>query len=319
MRKRFINSEFKAVIANIIETIQRLFTKTSHKFLCHFEFVSEFHEVKIPHQPLSKQFTELFCSAEWDDIKGQIFKPFKHLTIRKAFAFTLAETLIVMGIIGVVAALTIPNLNSSTANKEKVAKVKKVYQNLTDAYGRMNAVYGRIDEWTTHNSTIFGDRLSEFMKTSKNCGLTRNTGGTCWTNSNTMFANNTAFQNIDSNSFYKFVLADGTTVAIGATTLGVNIYVDIDGPRRGPNKFGTDIFQFQAFYNSTATDTDLKPAGLTEFANSTAFASSTCFTEGNGCTMWVITNDNMDYLKADNTAKCPNGKILNWTTNTSCK
>ncbi len=306
MRKRFINSEFKAVLANIIETIQRLFTKTSHKFLCHFEFVSEFHEVKIPHQVR-------------DDIKGQIFQPFKPLTIRKAFAFTLAETLIVMGIIGVVAALTIPNLNSSTANKEKVAKVKKVYQNLTDAYGRMNAVYGRIDEWTTHNSTIFGDRLSEFMKTSKNCGLTLNTGGTCWTNSNTMFANNTAFQNIDSNSYYKFVLADGTTVAISATTLGVNIYVDIDGPRKGPNKFGTDIFQFQAFYNSTATDTDLKPAGLTEFANSTAFASSTCFTQGNGCTMWVITNDNMDYLKADNTAKCPNGKILNWTTNTSCK
>lgn len=30
----------------------------------------------------------------------------------KKIAFTLAETLIVMGIIGVVAALTIPNLNS---------------------------------------------------------------------------------------------------------------------------------------------------------------------------------------------------------------
>lgn len=40
----------------------------------------------------------------------------------KKIAFTLAETLIVMGIIGVVAALTIPNLNSSTADKEKVAK-----------------------------------------------------------------------------------------------------------------------------------------------------------------------------------------------------
>lgn len=43
----------------------------------------------------------------------------------KKIAFTLAETLIVMGIIGVVAALTIPNLNSSTADKEKVAKVKR--------------------------------------------------------------------------------------------------------------------------------------------------------------------------------------------------
>ena len=51
-----------------------------------------------------------------------------YLTFRKAFAFTLAETLIVMGIIGVVAALTIPNLSSSTANKENVARVQKAYQ-----------------------------------------------------------------------------------------------------------------------------------------------------------------------------------------------
>lgn len=52
------------------------------------------------------------------------------LSIKRFFAFTLAETLIVMGIIGVVAALTIPNLNSSTADKEKVAKLKKYIQTL---------------------------------------------------------------------------------------------------------------------------------------------------------------------------------------------
>ena len=59
--------------------------------------------------------------------------------VNKAFAFTLAETLIVMGIIGVVAALTIPNLNSSTADKEKVAKLQKIYSNLNDAVGRATA------------------------------------------------------------------------------------------------------------------------------------------------------------------------------------
>ncbi len=54
-------------------------------------------------------------------------------------AFTLAETLIVMGIIGVVAALTLPNLNSSTGDKEKVVKLKKIYSNLEDAFGRAKA------------------------------------------------------------------------------------------------------------------------------------------------------------------------------------
>ncbi|MBR1942600.1 hypothetical protein IJ843_02555 [bacterium] len=83
-----------------------------------------------------------------------------------------------MGIIGVVAALTLPNLNSSTGDREKVAKVKKIYSNLQDAYGRATAVYGPIDEWPTEgtlgNTCIkqknLSERLTEFMKISKDYG-----------------------------------------------------------------------------------------------------------------------------------------------------
>ena len=66
--------------------------------------------------------------------------------MKKLLAFTLAETLIVMGIIGVIAALTIPNLNQSTGNREKIAKVKKIYSNLEDALGRVTATYGPYEE-----------------------------------------------------------------------------------------------------------------------------------------------------------------------------
>ncbi len=77
-------------------------------------------------------------------------KDFKaNLSQLKKWAFTLAETLIVMGIIGVVAALTLPNLNSSTGEKEKVVKLQKIYQNINDALGRAVAVYGPIDTWCT--------------------------------------------------------------------------------------------------------------------------------------------------------------------------
>ena len=99
-----------------------------------------------------------------------------HHSLVKAIAFTLAETLVVMGIIGVVAALTIPNLNQSTGDREKVAKVKKIYANLEDAFGRATAVYGNIDTWCTNlpnNVTCsqrVADRLKEFMKVSKDCG-----------------------------------------------------------------------------------------------------------------------------------------------------
>ena len=96
--------------------------------------------------------------------------------ITKLLAFTLAETLIVMGIIGVVAALTIPNLNSSTADKEKVAKLKKVYSNLNDAIGRTEAVYGNISEWqwadsagptVNNDAQMFAERIGDFLKLQK--------------------------------------------------------------------------------------------------------------------------------------------------------
>ena len=47
--------------------------------------------------------------------------------MRKTLAFTLAETLIVIGIIGVVAALTIHTLNSDTNSKDKITKVDYSY------------------------------------------------------------------------------------------------------------------------------------------------------------------------------------------------
>ncbi len=103
-----------------------------------------------------------------NEVRCGIFK-----NLKKALAFTLAETLIVMGIIGVVAVLTIPNLSSSTANKEKVTKVKKIRQNITDALGRAEAVYGPVTEWSSGLSSTndiiirFEERLTEFMKVSK--------------------------------------------------------------------------------------------------------------------------------------------------------
>lgn len=117
-------------------------------------------------------------------------------------AFTLAETLIVMGIIGVVAALTIPNLNSSTGEKEKVAKVKKIYSNLEDAFGRAMVVYGPVDEWFINDSnstaqmTRFAERITEFMKVSKNCKF-EDTKACSYTK-----------------DYYRFNTADGTAIAI---------------------------------------------------------------------------------------------------------
>ena len=53
----------------------------------------------------------------------------------KKIAFTLAEVLITLGIIGVVAALTIPNLIADYKEKVLITQVKKAYSELDNALG----------------------------------------------------------------------------------------------------------------------------------------------------------------------------------------
>ena len=289
------------VIASVSEAIQKIFTKTNHKFLCHPTLPS-----KIIQRIVLRE-----VDAESHDIE---ILP----TFRKALAFTLAETLIVMGIIGVVAALTIPNLNSSTGDREKVAKVKKIYSNLNDAIGRAQAVYGPVEEWVNgktveQKNLIFYERITEFMKIQKTC--TPNTTG-CFTK-NQGNALKSGFSVTDTfQSHYQVILADGISIAMfpyedGCQEDGCyNFYVDIDGPSKGSCTWGKDIFAFVG---------GSKDGLIPSWASSNATLRSYCFKFGNTCSSWVIQNNNMDYIKADSSGKCPNGKVLDWTTNTSCK
>ena len=52
---------------------------------------------------------------------------FKNYFIKKISAFTLAEVLITLGIIGVVAAMTLPSLVNEHNNKQYVVAFKKLY------------------------------------------------------------------------------------------------------------------------------------------------------------------------------------------------
>ena len=245
-----------------------------------------------------------------------------HNSLVKAIAFTLAETLVVMGIIGVVAALTIPNLNQSTGDREKVAKVKKIYANLEDAYGRATAVYGPVSEWLTfdfdENGNIdneartnrFAERITEFMKISKDCGFD---GTGC-------FADNykTLVEGDEKPSpgedgdipMRMFLLADGTALAIRAG----RFIIDIDGPK-GSNTYGKDYFMF-ILSSRNENFGELQPAGYNLSGNNLI---EKCFFLGEGCAAWVINTGNMDYTKLNvQTGKCPNGTELSWE-NTSCK
>ena len=211
-----------------------------------------------------------------------------------------------MGIIGVVAALTLPNLNSSTGDKEKVAKLQKIYSNLEDALGRAQAVYGPINEWFVLDNNDMGlvnkrfrNRLLEFMKVSSS--IPENTGS--W-----------------------ITLADGSSMTFSYAIMTTNcndtqscgyMEIDIDGVNKGKNKKNIDIFQFSLYPRG------FEPMGSQKQFNNEQFKNNCLKGQEKFpmayCTGWVIQNGNMDYLKVNSEGKCPDNKtILDWTTNTSC-
>ncbi len=64
------------------------------------------------------------------------------LTLRKRCAFTLAEVLITLGIIGVVAALTMPSLIEKHQKSVTINKLKSTYSILNNAIEHAKADYG---------------------------------------------------------------------------------------------------------------------------------------------------------------------------------
>lgn len=62
--------------------------------------------------------------------------------IKKSLAFTLAEVLLTMTIIGVVAAMTIPTLHYQKVKKEYTTKLKNFYSRMDNAVLDMEADYG---------------------------------------------------------------------------------------------------------------------------------------------------------------------------------
>lgn len=173
--------------------------------------------------------------------------------MKKSSAFTLAEVLLVMGIIGVVAAITVPTLSNSTNEKEIVAKVNKSAAMITDSYGRARAKYGRYPKNWDYTNNVSA-RIIENMQTTKICASM--TSG-CFVNNFKALNGLTGFHKSGSYGT-SAILADGMSITYsncidqnqtcvsvsGAPTTVGYVIVDIDGPNKGFNTVGIDIFYF---------------------------------------------------------------------------
>ena len=250
------------------------------------------------------------------------------------FAFTLAEVLITLGIIGVVAAMTIPTLITKYQEKQIVSRLTKVYSTLSQAYQMSQAEYGQLSTWGLKN-TVTGEvndedkpiydhsanklivsRLKKYLKVAKTCeagkvcfpgawysinGIKTDDGGKVLTGSNTS----------DSAPEEQFFLNDGTYVHMGNYTAYAqsgSIFVVL--PIGKDAVLGKNRFYF------VFNDKGLFPAGMKDttwysFEDYGCDPAATYKTAGMGCAAWVIYNKNMDYLHCR--------EKLDWDGPHSCK
>ncbi len=163
----------------------------------------------------------------------------------KSDGFTLAEVLITIGIIGVVASITIPTLVQNSQYAGYISHAKKMYasiENATNTYKVENGIVYNSDLFNpSETSDVVLNKLLSQMLVSKNCGMAVNKK--CW--GATVRYNNPEFQfspndagasNLDSNSTYaKAILADGSTIAYHQYTSDSGCNYNYTGYQRDAN------------------------------------------------------------------------------------
>lgn len=221
-------------------------------------------------------------------------------------AFTLAEVLITLGIIGVVAAMTIPSLIQSYKEKATVTAVKQSYSIFAQALKMVTIDNPDLSALTDsslsakENSQIMFKEISKHIKKVKSCDVDKK----CMGNTYYLNLNNEKVSNWDTyNNLVTGVLANGTSFWIlslpasisGEETYAGQIGIDINGNKR-PNKFGVDFFWFTFNKNGELFAGRGQGPGGT-YWNCELSPSNSNWSNGYGCSEWIITHENMDYLK----------------------
>lgn len=213
-------------------------------------------------------------------------------------AFTLAEVLITLGIIGVVAAMTLPSIISKNNTKAMESKLKKTYSVLSQSLLMAAGELGGLDtvDFNDGNDAgmeeMFYTYIEKYMKISKKCV---NKAG-CWAQSRNLQGIKEGSENGIGTNIITFTTYDGVSVCMDgkaaysmSSYYGINtdkdgliFYIDVNG-MKNPNTFGKDIFLFGF------SDKGLVPAGKDKTQNE---VDTNCSAGGNGylCAAKVIDN-----------------------------
>ncbi len=170
--------------------------------------------------------------------------------MKRNFGFTLAEVLITLGVIGVVAALTIPGLMTAYKAHQLRAQFLKSYSIVQQVFKQMEADDVSTDPSTyAKKSPSFYSVFKNYLSGTIDCGTWTTKGFPCAN------VNKITYKTLDKNNtvnrYYfddgQIALPDGTLLVFEnpAAEDYIWVLVDINGYKNPPNIWGYDLFTFE--------------------------------------------------------------------------
>ena len=241
----------------------------------------------------------------------------------KRFGFTLAEVLITIGIIGVVAAISMPTLISNSQKAEETAAFMKAYSMMNQAFGMIAAdnsdFQSALSPYGEGDTMAFVELFSKKMKVARYCNdpdvandcfsysyTTINRGAAVTKeHANPMSLVNNAYITQDGIS-YQFTIVnpncidsylDGKNETNGGDptsglwfSCGIAA-VDVNGPKVGPARYGRDLFFFVVSKNGVYPfGKGMTKAKMDEDCNTESSPNG-----GVACGLKILTDGSMDY------------------------
>ena len=158
----------------------------------------------------------------------------------KRVAFTLAEVLITLGIIGVVAALTLPSVVANYKEKQLITAWKKAYSDVANAALLMSQ---NNEDLSTEQKV--GKAFAKYLKVDKVCDANKGIEQGCWRENTKIYSKDGSYAYSDPTDMgggsVCMILTSGTLFCIDCGGKVSPLFFDINGYLK-PNTRGKDVF-----------------------------------------------------------------------------
>lgn len=160
----------------------------------------------------------------------------------KKKAFTLAEVLITLGIIGIVAAITIPSLITKYHQRETVTKLKDTYSIITNAVRLSEAENGDLSGWDLSNGKSYENFDNLIFPYLKSSSRKLNGGAISYLRPDGK-TKESSFT-VLAQGGYSYTLLSGVQLFVPSNVNKnwIGVLIDLNGYSRRPNQMGRDAF-----------------------------------------------------------------------------